>query len=340
MASKARRRGSSGANRLVAAARTRHTRTMPWTPISSQNTLIASAARRPPEVVATIIRLTRTRIRNGMPKIAASLRRPATRWPRPGAIASRTAGTYRDRQFGVAGGLGRGVGVVTVGRLAEGANQDLNAVGRCIWGGRCVALGSGAAPRGVALAPPWRWPRLTWPDSAYGRTMAGRDPVQAVVPLEPGPIVLGDGGSEPPRGVPGSPEGPLRGGGRNLPDGGRQALAGPAGLSPAVRYHPDRLNGEWPSGKAPDSGSGDRRFESFLASQSPFTNRPFRGAKRRVVAGRAMSVDARVDAIRAARPRSYWTIVASLSHVAIGRGRPGRSGPAETMRSATPSSSN
>src|SRR6185437_15384196 len=26
--------------------------------------------------------------------------------------------------------------------------------------------------------------------------------------------------------------------------------------------------GEWPSGKAPDSGSGDRRFESFLASQS------------------------------------------------------------------------
>ena len=26
--------------------------------------------------------------------------------------------------------------------------------------------------------------------------------------------------------------------------------------------------GEWPSGKAPDSGSGDRRFESFLASQT------------------------------------------------------------------------
>ncbi len=27
--------------------------------------------------------------------------------------------------------------------------------------------------------------------------------------------------------------------------------------------------GEWPSGKAPDSGSGDRRFESFLPSHSP-----------------------------------------------------------------------
>jgi hypothetical protein len=26
-------------------------------------------------------------------------------------------------------------------------------------------------------------------------------------------------------------------------------------------------SGEWPSGKAPDSGSGDRRFESYLASQ-------------------------------------------------------------------------
>src|SRR5687768_2615579 len=26
--------------------------------------------------------------------------------------------------------------------------------------------------------------------------------------------------------------------------------------------------GEWPSGKAPDSGSGDRRFESFLPSRS------------------------------------------------------------------------
>ena len=38
--------------------------------------------------------------------------------------------------------------------------------------------------------------------------------------------------------------------------------------------------GEWPSGKAPDSGSGDRRFESFLASQyhkmsrSTSVNRP------------------------------------------------------------------
>ena len=27
--------------------------------------------------------------------------------------------------------------------------------------------------------------------------------------------------------------------------------------------------GEWPSGKAPDSGSGDRRFESFLPSHPP-----------------------------------------------------------------------
>ena len=29
---------------------------------------------------------------------------------------------------------------------------------------------------------------------------------------------------------------------------------------------PTGSTGEWPSGKAPDSGSGDRRFESFLAS--------------------------------------------------------------------------
>ena len=29
-----------------------------------------------------------------------------------------------------------------------------------------------------------------------------------------------------------------------------------------------RSTGEWPSGKAPDSGSGDRRFESFLASHT------------------------------------------------------------------------
>ena len=29
-----------------------------------------------------------------------------------------------------------------------------------------------------------------------------------------------------------------------------------------------RPTGEWPSGKAPDSGSGDRRFESFLPSHS------------------------------------------------------------------------
>jgi hypothetical protein len=34
-----------------------------------------------------------------------------------------------------------------------------------------------------------------------------------------------------------------------------------------MRYHRRRSTGEWPSGKAPDSGSGDRRFESFLASQ-------------------------------------------------------------------------
>ena len=32
-----------------------------------------------------------------------------------------------------------------------------------------------------------------------------------------------------------------------------------------LAYHP-LLVGEWPSGKAPDSGSGERRFESFLAS--------------------------------------------------------------------------
>ncbi len=36
----------------------------------------------------------------------------------------------------------------------------------------------------------------------------------------------------------------------------------------SMRYHRRRSTGEWPSGKAPDSGSGDRRFESFLASHS------------------------------------------------------------------------
>ena len=40
----------------------------------------------------------------------------------------------------------------------------------------------------------------------------------------------------------------------------------PAGRM-GLRYHAPRVTGEWPSGKAPDSGSGDRRFESFLASQ-------------------------------------------------------------------------
>ena len=38
-------------------------------------------------------------------------------------------------------------------------------------------------------------------------------------------------------------------------------------------YHARRVSGEWPSGKAPDSGSGDRRFESFLASQRRSANR-------------------------------------------------------------------
>ena len=35
-----------------------------------------------------------------------------------------------------------------------------------------------------------------------------------------------------------------------------------------------RNTGEWPSGKAPDSGSGDRRFESFLPSQTPADTLP------------------------------------------------------------------
>src|SRR5436190_24270546 len=33
------------------------------------------------------------------------------------------------------------------------------------------------------------------------------------------------------------------------------------------------LTGEWPSGKAPDSGSGNRRFESSLPSRSGVTHR-------------------------------------------------------------------
>jgi hypothetical protein len=37
--------------------------------------------------------------------------------------------------------------------------------------------------------------------------------------------------------------------------------------TPASGIIPVGSTGEWPSGKAPDSGSGDRRFESFLASQ-------------------------------------------------------------------------
>src|SRR6266511_6162960 len=34
------------------------------------------------------------------------------------------------------------------------------------------------------------------------------------------------------------------------------------------------FTGEWPSGKAPDSGSGDRRFESFLASHTTPSSGP------------------------------------------------------------------
>ena len=36
--------------------------------------------------------------------------------------------------------------------------------------------------------------------------------------------------------------------------------------------HIKLLDGEWPSGKAPVSGTGDRRFESFLASHEIITD--------------------------------------------------------------------
>ena len=52
---------------------------------------------------------------------------------------------------------------------------------------------------------------------------------------------------------------------------------------------PTGSTGEWPSGKAPDSGSGDRRFESFLASQhSEHETAPeaIRGPSRSKITGR------------------------------------------------------
>ena len=48
---------------------------------------------------------------------------------------------------------------------------------------------------------------------------------------------------------------------------GRQSSRG--GRSRVAAVQSRGSTGEWPSGKAPDSGSGDRRFESFLASQLP-----------------------------------------------------------------------
>src|SRR5439155_5878024 len=46
-------------------------------------------------------------------------------------------------------------------------------------------------------------------------------------------------------------------------------------IGPLVTF-PDAPAGVWPSGKAPDSGSGDRRFESFRPSQNPFRSGPMR----------------------------------------------------------------
>ena len=43
-------------------------------------------------------------------------------------------------------------------------------------------------------------------------------------------------------------------------------------LPASMRYHL-ASTGEWPNGKAPDSGSGDSRFESLLASQPPHGRR-------------------------------------------------------------------
>jgi Tol biopolymer transport system component len=60
---------------------------------------------------------------------------------------------------------------------------------------------------------------------------------------------------------------------RGRSTGFRVGLRGVASDTIRVRSDAPRADvGEWPSGKAPDSGSGDRRFESFLPSQHP-TNR-------------------------------------------------------------------
>ncbi len=44
-------------------------------------------------------------------------------------------------------------------------------------------------------------------------------------------------------------------------------MRGPARAGP--EHESGSSTGEWPSGKAPDSGSGDRRFDSFRPSQPP-----------------------------------------------------------------------
>ena len=59
---------------------------------------------------------------------------------------------------------------------------------------------------------------------------------------------------------------------------------------------PTGSTGEWPSGKAPDSGSGDRRFESFLASQTT-TSRAQRSAEPPDVAA-STSLGPRAEEVR------------------------------------------
>ena len=67
-----------------------------------------------------------------------------------------------------------------------------------------------------------------------------------------------------------SPEGTVRDSAVGLAEVGRRSTLSrrSSGIMPTGS------TGEWPSGKAPDSGSGDRRFESFLASQHPNMKRP------------------------------------------------------------------
>ena len=82
-------------------------------------------------------------------------------------------------------------------------------------------------------------------------------------------------------------------------------------------HGPGEDTGEWPSGKAPDSGSGDRRFESFLPSHSAA---PYHVAvKTERARGRRPYAQLLADLLRVelARPADRLLVLLLLADVAV-----------------------